>query len=159
MLVALVLGFLLFSLIWNMSGRRKGLPPGPTCYPIIGNVAVIKSLETVQGHRRLKKTYGDIYSLMIFHKTIIYVHGYDNIRELFLKHGDMFSERPHVFATDVIRRNKGMLYSFYCILSAHKYLSIYLYIWDKQYPCKICKYTVPEDVSKFCINFPFVYLT
>jgi hypothetical protein len=132
MLVAVVFGFLLFFLIWSLSGRRKGLPPGPTCYPIIGNVGVINPPEAVQGHRRLRKAYGDIYSLMIFHKSMIFVHGYDNIRELLLKHGDMFSDRPCVYPAEVIRKKKGILLAVYvCIvfffLKAHCFLYLRFY--------------------------------
>jgi hypothetical protein len=112
MLVAVLIGFLLVFLIWSLSGRRKGLPPGPTCYPIIGNIAEINPSEAVQGHRRLRKAYGDIYSLMIFHKTMIFVHGYDNIRSLFLQYGDLVSERPNVYLAEVITKKKGILLAF-----------------------------------------------
>jgi hypothetical protein len=54
---------------------------------------------------------------------MIFVHGYNNIRELFLKHGDIFSERPNVYATEVIRKKKGMLLLFtlalYSVFKVH----------------------------------------
>jgi hypothetical protein len=110
MWVAIAIVLVLVSLIWSLTGRRKGLPPGPTCYPIIGNVGVFKPSDAVQGHRRLRKTHGDIYTIMIFHKPMIVVHGYHHIRELFLKHGDMFSERPNVYSTVVVAKKKGNSY-------------------------------------------------
>ncbi|XP_048776300.2 cytochrome P450 2C8-like isoform X2 [Ostrea edulis] len=111
MWVTIAIALLFVSLIWSLTGRRKGLPPGPTCYPIIGNVGLFKPSEAVQGHRRLRKIYGDFYSMMIFHKPMIIVHGYQNIRELLGKHGDMFSERPKGFASEVITKGKGLIWS------------------------------------------------
>ncbi|XP_048747498.2 cytochrome P450 2C8-like [Ostrea edulis] len=111
MWVTIAIVLVLISLIWSLTGRRKGLPPGPTCYPIIGNVGLIKPSEAVQGHRRLRKIYGDIYTVMIFHKPMIVVHGYQNIRELLVKHGDTFSERPKIFVSEVIAKGKGLVWS------------------------------------------------
>ncbi|XP_048747497.2 cytochrome P450 2C25-like isoform X2 [Ostrea edulis] len=111
MWVVVVIGFLLVSLIWSLTGRRKGLPPGPTCYPIIGNVGIIKPSEAVQSHRRLRKIYGDIYTVMIFHKSMIFVHGYHNIRNLLLKNGDLLSERPNVYPAEVITKRKGLVWT------------------------------------------------
>jgi hypothetical protein len=141
MLVAVVIGFLLVFLIWNLTGRRKGLPPGPTCYPIIGNVGVIKPSEAVQGHRRLRKAYGDIYSLMIFHKAMIFVHGYDNIRKLFLKHGDLFSDRPNVYPAEVITKKKGILLLCYHLPRILRSMSIFTPLLRRRgsilfYPCE-----------------------
>ncbi|XP_062602734.1 cytochrome P450 2B4-like isoform X1 [Saccostrea cucullata] len=110
MWVILTIVVVLVSLIWSLTGRPKGLPPGPTCYPIIGNVGLFKPSEAVTAHRRLRKIYGDIYTIMIFHKPIIFVHGFNNIRTLLVKHGDIFSERPRSLATDLVEGN-GVIWS------------------------------------------------
>ncbi|XP_062573474.1 cytochrome P450 2B4-like [Saccostrea cucullata] len=102
---ALTIVVVLLSLLWCLSGRPKGLPPGPTCYPIIGNVGLFKPSEAVTAHRRLRKIYGDIYTIMIFHKPIIFVHGFDNIRALLVKHGDATSERPRFLSSDLAQGN------------------------------------------------------
>ncbi|XP_061185656.1 cytochrome P450 2B4-like [Saccostrea echinata] len=110
MWVTLAIVIVLICLIWSLTGRPKGLPPGPTCYPVIGNVGIFKPSEAVKAHRRLRKIYGDIYTIMIFHKPIIFVHGFDNIRALLVQHGDVFSERPRSLATDLAERN-GVVWS------------------------------------------------
>ncbi|XP_061185640.1 cytochrome P450 2C20-like [Saccostrea echinata] len=111
MWVTLAIVCVLVFLIWSLTGRRKGLPPGPTCYPIIGNVGLIKPSEAVKDHRRLRKIYGDFYSLMIFHRPVIFIHGLHNIRELLVKHGDVFSDRPKVFPSEVLAKRKGLAWS------------------------------------------------
>ncbi|XP_061185633.1 cytochrome P450 2E1-like [Saccostrea echinata] len=101
----------LVCLIWGLSRRPKGLPSGPTCYPIIGNVGLFKPSEAPKAHRRLRKIYGDIYSLMFFYKPMIIVHGYHHIREILAKHGDVFSERPRVLPSVAIAKGKGLVWS------------------------------------------------
>lgn len=98
----------ILGIIWRFTGRPKGLPAGPTCYPIIGNVGLFKPSEAVRANRRLRKQYGDIYTIMFFHKPIITVHGYDNIRELMVKNVDMFLDRPITIINGVFNKGKGM---------------------------------------------------
>ncbi|XP_062602732.1 cytochrome P450 2C37-like isoform X6 [Saccostrea cucullata] len=111
MWVTLAIVVVLLTLIWSLTGRPKGLPPGPTCYPIIGNVGLFKPSEALKAHRRLRKIYGDIFTIMIFHKPIIFVHGFDNIRALLVKHGDIFSDRPRMLSTDIAEGN-GVIWSW-----------------------------------------------
>ena len=103
--IALVI---LLALIWALSGRPKGLAPGPTCFPIIGNVGLFKPSEALQNQRSLRRKYGDIFTIMIFHKPMIIVNGYDNIRELLVSHVEVFSERPYTLVNGVINNGEGL---------------------------------------------------
>lgn len=98
----------ILGIIWRYTGRPKGLPPGPTCYPIIGNVGLFKPSKAVKANRKLREKYGDIYTIMFFHKPIITVHGYDNIRELMVTNVDMFLDRPMTIINGVFNKGKGM---------------------------------------------------
>nr|APJ38062.1 CYP2AU1 protein [Crassostrea brasiliana] len=109
MWVTVAILVVLITFIWALTGRPRGLPPGPTCYPIIGNFGLIKPSEAVQAHRNLRKKYGDIYTIMIFHKPMVIVHGYDNIRELLVHQGDVFSERPITIGNAVLNKGKGLV--------------------------------------------------
>lgn len=108
MLVTVAIIVVLVALVWKFTGRPKGLPPGPTCFPVIGNSGLFKPSEAVQAHRNLRKKYGDIYTLMIFHHQMIIVHGYENIRELLCTQGDLFSDRPNTIINGVFNKQKGM---------------------------------------------------
>ena len=107
MWITLAIVVVLFALIWAVTGRPKGLPPGPTCYPVVGNVGLFKPTEATQAHRKLRQQYGDFYTLMIFHKPVIFISGFHHIRELLVKHGDVFSERPRVYTSEIIAKRKG----------------------------------------------------
>nr|XP_022336950.1 cytochrome P450 2C14-like [Crassostrea virginica] len=111
MWVTVAIAVVLLALVWALTGRPKGLPPGPKCYPIIGNIGYFKSSETLQTQRKLGKKYGDIYTLMVFQKPMIIVQGYDNIRKLLVDHGDIFSDRPLTLSSAVLNKGKGLIWS------------------------------------------------
>ncbi|XP_061181536.1 cytochrome P450 2B4-like [Saccostrea echinata] len=111
MWVTVAIIVVLVCLICGLSRRPKCLPPGPRGYPIIGNVGLFKPSEALKAHRSLKKIYGDIYSLMFFYKPMIIVHGYHHIREILVKHGDVFSERPKILPSVAVAKGKGLLWS------------------------------------------------
>ncbi|XP_062612824.1 cytochrome P450 2B4-like [Saccostrea cucullata] len=110
MWMTLTIVAVLLSLIWSLTGRVTCRTRRKSFWSIIGNVGLFKPSEAVKAHRRLRKIYGDIYTIMIFHKPIIFVHGFDNIRELLVKHGDVFSERPRSLVTDLVEGN-GVIWS------------------------------------------------
>lgn len=110
MWVTVAIGLVFVGLLWSLTGRRRGLPPGPPCYPIVGNLGCIKPSDSTEAHRRLRKIHGDIYTVMIFHKPVIVVHGFHHIQELFVRFGYMFSDRPKVYFSEVVTKGKGTLY-------------------------------------------------
>lgn len=120
MWVTVAIVVVLIALIWRYTGRPKGLPPGPTCYPFIGNVGLFKPSDAVQANRKLRKQYGDIYTVMFFHKPMITVHGYDNIRELLVKNVDMFLERPITIINGVFNKGKGLMWSSGPVWEEHR---------------------------------------
>lgn len=111
MWVTVAIVVVLLCLIWALTGRPKGLPAGPTCFPIIGNIGLFRPSEATQAQRKFRKIYGDFYSLMIFNRPVIFICGFDNIRQLLVKHGDMFSERPRVYPSEVIAKRKGLAWA------------------------------------------------
>ncbi|KAL3862692.1 hypothetical protein ACJMK2_008645 [Sinanodonta woodiana] len=71
------------------------LPPGPAWIPLVGNIREMTSGPDIRIHlRRLHKKYGDIYTLYLGPCPTIVVCGYDAIREIFIKRGVEFSDRP-----------------------------------------------------------------
>ncbi|KAL3862686.1 hypothetical protein ACJMK2_008639 [Sinanodonta woodiana] len=71
------------------------LPPGPAWIPLVGNIRELTSDPDLRiPLKRLQKKYGDIYTLYIGPVPTIVVCGYDAIREIFIKRGIEFSDRP-----------------------------------------------------------------
>jgi len=105
MLVTLII--ILFIIKYK---RQKNLPPGPPGYPIIGNLAQLSSGKQVETFRRLRAEYGDIFSLQLGTRLYIVFNGYEALKETFVKHGDIFSDRPHTFMMKLISKDRGIIF-------------------------------------------------
>ncbi|KAL3862706.1 hypothetical protein ACJMK2_008659 [Sinanodonta woodiana] len=74
------------------TGRKL---PGPAWVPLVGNRRELKSDPDMRvSLRRLQDKYGDIYQLYLGPIPVIVVCGYEAIREMFIKRGIEFSDRP-----------------------------------------------------------------
>ena len=104
----LLLCTIILLLVWTMR-RTPGLPPGPPLLPLIGNLLSMDSDLRVT-FRRLRKRYGDIFTVYIFHQPVIVLNGYDVIKDALFKNGDIFSNRPPSFISDYLFKNRGKKY-------------------------------------------------
>ncbi|KAL3862687.1 hypothetical protein ACJMK2_008640 [Sinanodonta woodiana] len=92
-----LLGLLLtvLAIMFFRHRHHYKLPPGPAWIPLVGNIRELTSDPDIRIHlRRLQKKYGDIYTLYLGPCPTIVVCGYDAIREIFIKRGIEFSDRP-----------------------------------------------------------------
>ncbi|KAL3862683.1 hypothetical protein ACJMK2_008636 [Sinanodonta woodiana] len=97
--LSMSLGLLVFFLAILFFRRRTHwiLPPGPAWIPLVGNSRELMSDPDLRiPLRRLQKKYGDIYTLYLGPRPTIFVCGFDAIREIFIKRGIEFSDRPAV---------------------------------------------------------------
>ena len=95
-LVSLTVFVLAFVLCYIFLKRSKNSLPGPTPIPFIGRPLFLKS-GTKRRYEVLLETakkYGDIFSVKQGRFNFVFVQGYDNIHELFVKRSDEFSDRP-----------------------------------------------------------------
>ncbi|XP_076874337.1 cytochrome P450 2J2-like [Brachyhypopomus gauderio] len=91
----LLLFFTIFLLISEQLRNRKpkNFPPGPTCYPFLGNFL---SLDAEQLHLQLtkmSKTYGDIFRLRLGGIHYVVVNSYTLVKEALIDQADTFSGR------------------------------------------------------------------
>lgn len=96
---------ILVSVFWRQA--KKHLPPGPTALPIIGNILQLRQGDVLDIFRQYRKEYGDIFTVQLGSYTTVVINGYDNLKEIFGKRGDEFSDRPHIFIHDELSRQKG----------------------------------------------------
>ncbi|XP_069130188.1 cytochrome P450 2B11-like [Argopecten irradians] len=98
---------LLILLVSRSLQWPANLPPGPTGYPIIGCLPMLKNRNLLDVFRELRGKYGDVFCLKIGPKYTVVINGSEALKEAFVKHADDFSDRPGGYITEVILKNKG----------------------------------------------------
>ncbi|XP_067664351.1 cytochrome P450 2C3-like [Haliotis asinina] len=118
--IALLVGMLMFStplilvfiivllILWLSTRRPPGLPPGPPRLPLVGNMFQMDKYIRV-AFSNLRRQYGDIFSIYLFHQPFIVLNGYNVIKEALVKNADLFSCRPYTFLTEDYCKGKGIM--------------------------------------------------
>ncbi|KAK3596386.1 hypothetical protein CHS0354_036936 [Potamilus streckersoni] len=109
------IGLLLLAIVtlwlYKRQGRTK-LPPGPWHIPFIGSAWELKADPDLRKSlRRLHKQYGDIYRLYMGPRLAVVISGYESIKEVFVKRGGEFSDRPDTLLTTLIGEKQGIVSS------------------------------------------------
>lgn len=103
---ALVAVLVLF--LWIRSMKPVNFPPGPTPLPVIGNMHnLVGGSNILEVIRKLRKQYGDIFCLSLGKNWTVVVNGRTNMKELFVKKGEITSDRPDSIIMKFLK-GKGM---------------------------------------------------
>ena len=65
--LAMMAGFLTY--LWCLARQRSTFPTGPPSYPLIGSFPCVNFSNLLEEMRRLRKRYGDVYTIMISYKV------------------------------------------------------------------------------------------
>uniref|UniRef100_A0A4W4DQ95 Uncharacterized protein n=1 Tax=Electrophorus electricus TaxID=8005 RepID=A0A4W4DQ95_ELEEL len=81
-------------------------PPSLPSLPIIGSLLSLRSESPPHiFFQKLKKRYGDIYSLMMGSHKVIIINNHRHAKEVLLKKGKIFAGRPRTVTTDLLTRD------------------------------------------------------
>ncbi|XP_074152027.1 cytochrome P450 2C19-like [Sminthopsis crassicaudata] len=108
--LGVILCLLLIS-VWRKSYEKGKLPPGPTPFPIIGNLLHLDTKNINKSFCLLAKAYGPVFTLYLGSKRAIVLHGYEAIKEALIGHGDVFAGRGSFPVSDTINKGYGLLFS------------------------------------------------
>ncbi|XP_055954831.1 cytochrome P450 2B19 [Patella vulgata] len=98
--------------IWWLMRKPRGIPPGPKfTLPLIGDLLFLGKGDINVILRRMRKKYGDIFSMYFGPRLVIVLNGYDKIKEALVKNGDLFSDRPTLFVSEMIGKRRGIVSS------------------------------------------------
>ncbi|TKR59694.1 hypothetical protein L596_029330 [Steinernema carpocapsae] len=106
----------LFTLISFLSSKRKSLPPGPTPWPILGNVpnfilAALQGKNAVQLLTEWKKAYGNVFTIWLGPMPAVNVCDYNTAVDAFVKTADAHTGRFRPMSIIASRGNLGLIFS------------------------------------------------
>ena len=102
-LLAVLVFFWLF-----INGRPQNLPPGPWAPPIIGHLAKMKGDSLIGVFDKMRKKYGDIFTLYMGSKPLVVVNNFKLYKEMFVTKQDSTYYRPTgLYAVDKLTEGKG----------------------------------------------------
>ncbi|KAM3846761.1 LOW QUALITY PROTEIN: cytochrome P450 2C19-like [Vipera latastei] len=101
----LLLLYILFTLLssFQMYNKKGQLPPGPTPWPILGNLLQQDVLPLVKTYKKLMKMYGPIFTVWIGSKPMIALCGYEVVKDALIE----FGGRAHMTFHRRMTQNKG----------------------------------------------------
>uniref|UniRef100_A0A3P8PNZ6 Cytochrome P450, family 2, subfamily X, polypeptide 9 n=1 Tax=Astatotilapia calliptera TaxID=8154 RepID=A0A3P8PNZ6_ASTCA len=115
MLISVLLLWLcIFFIILQLKSRRpKNFPPGPPILPLLGNILQLRLENPLKDFERLRKSYGDVYSIYIGLKPAVIINGMKAIKEAIVTKATDFAGRPQdLFVSDITKR-KGVIMADY----------------------------------------------
>ena len=91
---------------------KKDYPPGPRCFPLLGNVHHFSSTMPFVQFTELAKQYGDIVGLKAGPGNIVVLNKANLVRELYEKRGGKYAGREfgHILSEHVIRDSKHIVF-------------------------------------------------
>ncbi|XP_005101279.1 cytochrome P450 2F2-like [Aplysia californica] len=92
-----------------LSVRPVLLPPGPRLLPLLGNLHLLIWEDVRSLVVRLRKEYGDIFSVYFGWRPVVVVAGLKLIKETFVKNAEVFSERPRGLGYEPFTRGRGIM--------------------------------------------------
>ncbi|XP_051807639.1 cytochrome P450 2F2-like isoform X2 [Acanthochromis polyacanthus] len=109
-----LLGLCICFIILQLRPRRpKNLPPGPPVLPILGNILHLNLKNPLEDFEKLRKSYGNVYSLFLGPRPSVVINGVKAMKEAMVIKAAEFAGRPQdLLAHDVTQRN-GFIFSDY----------------------------------------------
>uniref|UniRef100_A0A672REE1 Cytochrome P450 2M1-like n=1 Tax=Sinocyclocheilus grahami TaxID=75366 RepID=A0A672REE1_SINGR len=87
---------LVLLLLWKSQRKQSSigqLPPGPTPYPLLGNILQIDVKEPYKYYLKLSKKYGSVFTIWLANSPVVIISGYQALKDTMIGLGEEFSGR------------------------------------------------------------------
>ncbi|XP_074488113.1 cytochrome P450 2B4-like [Sebastes fasciatus] len=119
--IILLLLCIIFIIQLLKSRRPKNFPPGPPVLPILGNILHLSLDNPLKDFERLRKSYGNVYSLYLGSKPTVVINGMKAMKEVLVTKGIDFAGRPQdLFVNDTVQRKGVILADYGTSWKAHR---------------------------------------
>ncbi|XP_029798058.1 cytochrome P450 2U1 isoform X1 [Suricata suricatta] len=121
---------------WLWRHRARGIPPGPTPWPVVGNFGFVllppflrrkswlQRRATAAGVEPsalgpqllladLAQIYGNVFSFFIGHYLVVVLSDFQSVREALVQQAEIFSDRPRVPLVSLVTKEKGIVFAHY----------------------------------------------
>ncbi|RVE72123.1 hypothetical protein OJAV_G00058560 [Oryzias javanicus] len=118
----LLLGLLIFFLIYLLKPQRpKNFPPGPPTLPVLGNLLHLSTDDPLNDFERLRKSYGDVFSVFIGPQPAVVINGLKAMKEALVIKGMDFAGRPQdMFVNHVTQDIGGVMENYGPVWREHR---------------------------------------
>uniref|UniRef100_A0A3Q2V989 Cytochrome P450 2J6-like n=1 Tax=Haplochromis burtoni TaxID=8153 RepID=A0A3Q2V989_HAPBU len=107
--IALLCLCLLFLILQLKSKRPKNFPPGPPGLPLVGNTLQLSLENPLKDFEKLRKSYGDVYSIYIGQKPAVVINGLKAVKEAMVTKAADFAGRPQDLFVNDVTKSKGVI--------------------------------------------------
>ncbi|NXF02049.1 CP2J6 protein, partial [Smithornis capensis] len=104
--------------------KSRGFPPGPTPFPIIGNLWWIKFRADHGSLKKLAKTYGNICTLWMGHRPMLVLYGFQAVKDGLTTNSEDVSGRLQTYVFNRMANGKGILVSSGLIWKQQRHFGI-----------------------------------
>ncbi|KAM4706138.1 cytochrome P450 2D20-like [Rhinophrynus dorsalis] len=110
------LSLIVFALLFDwVKHRRRGAcyPPGPLPLPVVGNMFDLDVNNFPDSLAKLKKKYGNIFSLQLFWDKVVVLNGFAAVKEALVTKSEDTSDRPPIPIFEHLGLDKGFAFTKY----------------------------------------------
>ncbi|XP_051807664.1 cytochrome P450 2F2-like isoform X2 [Acanthochromis polyacanthus] len=109
-----LLGLCICFIILHLTPRRpKNFPPGPPVLPILGNILHLNLKNPLEDFEKLRKSYGNVYSLFLGPRPSVVINGVKAMKEAMVIKAAEFAGRPQNTISQDVNKGNGFIFSDY----------------------------------------------
>ncbi|XP_068106791.1 cytochrome P450 2G1-like [Hyperolius riggenbachi] len=111
LLLAVCVSLVLYVFSWKRKVKSMKLPPGPPTLPYLGTLGHVSVTEMPQSLKKLSEKYGPMLTIFIGNTPMVYLIGYDCVKEAFVDNSEVFSARGNTFFAHSTLKDFGIVLS------------------------------------------------